>query len=273
MVAALGLRGYPGWLNRGVAHAFAKVSLPLARTLARFDDEIEPQGIHLASAQVLHELGASWERANATAPLDGPLLVVANHPGAYDALALLAAIGRSDVAVIAAERRFLRALPNLSRRLLWVGEDKSSTRSASAVRKALRHLSNGGALLHFGAGRIEPDPAFVDQHGFPLRTWRSGTGALVRGTAAVGGVVVSALVMGVHSPRVKQLLITRVAERFGISTLAALLQVTISRYRDVLATVRFAEPCLAAELMRDGSSDEQLTELVRAKAAALWSRS
>jgi hypothetical protein len=126
-------------------------------------------------------------------------------------------------------------------------------------------------VLHFGAGRIEPDPAFIQTRASPLRPWCSGTGALVRGLAASRGVVVGALVMGVHSPRVKRLLINRVAERFGISTLAALLQITVHRYREVRATVRFAEPCPAAELMRHGSSDQQLAALVQAKAESLWS--
>lgn len=269
MVAALGLRGYPGWVQYVVARAFTKASLPLGRTLARFDARIEQQGIHRASAQTLHELGATWQSSSA-APAQGPLLVVANHPGAYDALVLLAAMGRSDVAVIAAERSFLRALPSLSKRLLWVPDDRRSTQRASVVRQAFRHLSQGGALLHFGAGQIEPDPAFMQTSASPLRPWCNGTGALVRGLAAARGVVVGALVMGVHSPRVKRLLVNRVAERFGISTLAALLQITVQRYREVRATVRFSEPCPAAELMRHGTSDAQLAALVRAKAEDLW---
>ncbi|MGE5785003.1 MAG: 1-acyl-sn-glycerol-3-phosphate acyltransferase [Myxococcales bacterium] len=269
IVAALGLRNCPEWIQRGVAGAFIRVSLPLGRTLARFDARIATHGISQAAAQALQELGATWESSGAV-PSRGALLVATNHPGAYDALVLLAAMGRHDVAVLAAERSFLRALPNLSRHLLWVPDQSSNTRRASVVRRAHRHLLEGGAVLHFGAGQIEPDPAFVQNRASLLRPWCNGTGALVRGLAAAQGVVVSALVMGVHSRRVKRLLINRVAERFGISTLAPLLQITIPRYREVRAKVHFAEPYLASELMRRHSSDQKLTAWVRARAEGLW---
>lgn len=269
MVLAAGLRDVPQWLRDALARALFHASLPLARTLARFDADLESTGLHAAAATALAEFGAAWE-CSSVVPSTGPLLVVANHPGAYDALMLMAAMRRSDLAIVAAERSFLRALPNLSKRLLWVS-DSCDARRANAVRKAWRHLSSGGALLHFGAGRIEADPAFGEASQSGSLPWCQGTGALVRGAAQVRGTVVAALVMGVHSARVKRLILTRVAERFGISTLAPLLQITLRRYRDVRARVAFSDALAAAELVRLGSSDVELAELLRARSAMLSS--
>jgi putative hemolysin len=197
------------------------------------------------------------------------LLVVSNHPGAYDALILLAAVGRKDAAIVAADRSFLRALPELAAHLILVRELSDAASRALGMRRALRHLAAGGVLIHFGAGRIEVDPAFQgnDARAF-LGSWPSGTGALVRGAARAQGVVAAAVVEGVHSERAKRLLVTRLAERRGVTTLAPLLQVALPSYRDVHARVRFSDVVEALPLAV-GSSDEQTTARVRSMALSL----
>ena len=265
MVLALGLGHAPVALRRVVARAFYAVSLPLGRILAAFDERVATAGLHVAAAQALTDLAARWD-CGQRLPSSGPLLVVANHPGAYDALVLLAAMRRDDVAIIAAERSFLRALPTFSNHLLLGAQAGAG---ATSLRKALRHLARGGVLLHFGAGRIEPDPAFTKQRRPVLLSWGAGTGTLVRGTAAVNGEVVGALVSGVHSPRAKRLVVNRVAEHFGVTTLAPLLQVALPWYHDVHAHVVFSEPQPAALLACMDQSDAMVAEQVRLLVAGL----
>ena len=199
--------------------------------------------------------------------------MVTNHPGAYDALSLFAACGRDDLAIVAGDRRFLRALPALSRHLVFVQESAASVRQrARGLLRAHDHLASGGAVLHFGAGRIEPDPAFVGATGAgALLPWSPGTGALVRAAARHDGTVVVAIVAGVHSRRAKRLLVTRLAERRGITTLAPLLQVAIRRYRDVSPLVRFATARDARTLATSGE-DAAITDCVRDLAAELVNR-
>ena len=278
IVAALGLAHAPLPARAAIRAVFTAVSAPLGRALARFDRRIETVGLPGAAADFLCEQGTTWTRLGPRPPAAGPLLVVADHPGAYDALVLLAAIERDDVAIVAADRTFLRAMPALRRHLVFVPDGPSGISGrATGLRRALVHLARGGALLHFGAGRIEPDPAFpvesdralTGARAERLAPWQPGTGALVRGAARAGGVVVGAVVSGVHSARAKRLLVTRLAERRGLTTLAPLLQVALRRCRDVEAVVRFADAVDAHALAEDGE-DALAAARVREVALSLW---
>lgn len=268
MVEAVGLGRAPSWVRRAALRAFHAASLPLGQTLAKFDEAAAALGVHLAARQALTDLGAEWI-CKGSVPAQGPIVVVANHPGAFDTLVLLAALGRADVAIIAADRHFLRALPTFSEHLLLIPEAGNCAERATGLRRARRHLLRGGVLLHFGAGRIEPDPAFAPEHLPRLLRWGPGTGALVRGAGAAQGLVIAALVSGVHSPRAKRLLVTRVAERFGLTTLCPLLQIAIPRYHDVKARVSFSEPQVARTWAGSDLEDATLADQVRALAAGL----
>ena len=244
MVSALKLATAPAFAQAAARAAFLRASVPLAQVLARFDARIAALGVTRAAADALGDLSATCRRVGHAPPPTGPLLVVANHPGAYDTIALLSAIGRDDVAIIASDRAFLRALPALARHLFLVPDGESASACHGRARGLLgarRHLAAGHAVLHFGAGRIEPDPAFYSPaDGEILAPWSRGTGALVRGAAAVGGSITLALVEGVHSAAAKRLWVTRFAERRGVTTLATILQVAVRRYRRVDVAIRFA---------------------------------
>jgi hypothetical protein len=264
MVVAVGLGRAPRSLQAAAGLLFERASQPLGRVLERFDRRIGEAGLALAAAETLTELGARV-RATGEVPKRGALLVCANHPGAYDALCLLSSIERSDVAIIAHDRGFLRMLPALEPHLVFIPEHEGHGRTAG-LRRALRHLRAGGALLHFPAGAIEPDPAFPT-HGELLGAWQSGTGMLVRSLARADGHTLTAIVSGVHSPRAKSLLVTRVAEHFGITTLAPLLQVAVPAFHDVCARVTFSKACSPSASATE--SDDEITSRLRRQALAL----
>ena len=215
-------------------------SARLGRTLARFDAAVARDGIGAAAREVLASLGASVD-AVGTLPASGAVLVVTNHPGAYDAFALMASLGRDDVAFLAADRRFLRALPSMASHLVFVDDTRAFGRLAG-LRAALEWLRAGRVLVQFGAGAIEPDLRFTLPPGTPaLGPWAPGTGVLASRAAALGASVVPVLVSGVHSPRVKGLRVVQWAERRGVTTLAPLLQATLPGFRDVSVSVHIGD--------------------------------
>jgi len=233
MVAALGVRRGPVLLRRALALPFYAASRALGETLAQLDQDAAARGLPAAARRALHGFGVALHTSG-EAPSNGPQLVLANHPGAFDALALMSALGRKDLLILAADRRFLRALPGLSAHFLFVG-DAAGAR-AGALKRATTHLRRGGALLHFPAGQIEPDADFEAERSRWLGAWHPGVSALVAACARVNGSVLVAGVRGVHSPRAKRLLLNRAAERRGVTTLSPLLQM-VGRLRDVTARV------------------------------------
>ena len=256
MVVALGAGRAPRVLQRGLALPFMAASRGLAETLAAFDRELQNHGLAGAARRALERFGVALEISGEPKHI-GPRLVLANHPGAYDALALMAAIGRDDLLILAADRGFLRALPHLSKHFAFVAE--SSVARAGALKRAVSCLKRGGAVLQFPAGQIEPDANFEATGAHLLGPWRPGVNALVRACAHAEGVVVAAGVRGVHSPRAKRWRVNRWAEGRGVTTLSPLLQI-VGRLRDVEARVHVdaGEPAAALSGLAAAALHERL---------------
>jgi hypothetical protein len=253
MVTALGVRGGPALLRRGLELPFRLASRRLGETLAELDAAVVAQDLPRAAAHSLRRFGVALCESGAKVTT-GPVLVLANHPGAYDALSLMSALGRADLLILAADRGFLRALPGLSRHFSFVGE--SSAARAGALKRALSCLRRGGAVLHFPAGEIEPDADFEPDAARWLKPWQPGVSALLGACARVDGRVLAAGVRGVHSPWAKRFVLNRLAEARGITTLSPLLQM-VGGLRDVAARVHLAEVSSAKQLCQRGPKERQ----------------
>jgi len=142
-------------LIRPSAHRFAKAAV-------RFDETIAYFGFREAMRQILSYFASEIQQAgNELVPEDGPLLLVSNHPGTCDSLAIAASLPRDDLKIIASGFSLLRELPNASRHLIFTNPKVKTADNFSAVRKAIRHLHSGGSVLIFPSGRIDPDPAVL----------------------------------------------------------------------------------------------------------------
>jgi hypothetical protein len=141
-----------------LARLLDPAALVLARRLAAFDHALGPAGGSpgWVARTFLADLGTSVATSGTPVVTAGPRLFVANHPGLGDVLALLAVLDSPDLKVVARDRPFLRALPNLADRLILVPEH----RPGAVLGRVIRHLCEGGAVLSFPAGRIEADPAW-----------------------------------------------------------------------------------------------------------------
>jgi hypothetical protein len=169
ILQAFGWRGVPAlrWLVRHIARLPA---LRFAREMTLFDEAVEACGITAAARSHL-ALYVRGMRAHGMEriPREGPVLLLSNHPGMTDTLALFSSIPRADLLAIAVDRPFLRALPFASRSLIFIPDERE--KRFTAMRRAVTHLRAGGALLTFPAGEIEPDPAALPGAVQALERW------------------------------------------------------------------------------------------------------
>lgn len=208
-----------------------------ARQVRHLDDLVGSEGL---------AAGARWALRTFTrrvttigrdqVPTSGGLLVVANHPGLTDAMALVLALeSRADLKIIALDRAFLRSIPAIASRLLWVGAGDR----LALIQQARAHLNSGGALLTFPAGTIEPDPSLRDARE-ALWAWSPSVVALTRGLRVQ---VVPMAVAGVISPTALASPLARwLADPADREYAAATLQVLFRRYRDTDTRVLVGQP-------------------------------
>ena len=113
------------------------------------------------AAAALDKLGVTWSVDPAEIqrlPSSAGLVVAANHPyGGIDGLAAIAGIAarRPDLKVLATQA--LASIPALRSLLIPVdnfGRADSRAGNVRAIRVALRHVRDGGALLLFPAGEV-----------------------------------------------------------------------------------------------------------------------
>jgi putative hemolysin len=228
ILAALGWENAPvlGALVRRVAR---RPALGFAREMKAFDDAAAASGLRIAAGALLSSFArrvtvSGTERI----PPRGPALLLSNHPGMTDTLALFAAIPRPDLRVLAAERPFLRALPAVARSLIFIPERRD--RRLGAMRQAIEHLRSGGALLTFPAGVIEPDPAVLPGAVEALRGWSESTNAFLRFVPQC--TVVPLVVSGVLARRAQRHPLTLLRRRrVDRERLGAMLQVMMHTLR------------------------------------------
>ena len=130
-----------------------------------------------------------------TLPATGPLLVVSNHPGAYDLFLILASLPRDDVKAIVSEISILHRLPAFDRYFISIGPN--ATNSVAAAKAGVRQLKDGGALFLFPGGIVDPDPAFMPGAVESLERWSPSLELFLRRVPETQVVV--AIVSGVLS--------------------------------------------------------------------------
>lgn len=241
LLRAFGLGGTSRSVLRNIAgRAFRAPVRRFARQVITYDEIVGEAGLRAGGEWALEKMSGRAEIVGAeNVPREGPLLIVANHPGLADAVALFAATPRPDLRVLAAERPFLEALPSTSRHLIRVSRGARGT--SGPFREAARHLKRGGAILTFPGGRIEPDPAVLPGAGAALSNWSKSTSLFARlvPEIAVLPTVVSGVLskIALHNPLIR---LRRHPE--DRRWLAATFQMLIPAMRNVTTRVEFGRP-------------------------------
>ena len=212
----------------------------LARQVATYDRILGESGLEAGGAWALKRMARRVEvEGRENVPREGPLLLVANHPGLADTVALFATVPRPDLRVVAAERPFLDALPNTSRYLLTVAE--ASPGRFGLIRAVTRYLKGGGAVLTFPGGRIEPDPVVLPGAVEALERWSASVDLFTRLVPDLA--VVPAVVSGVLSLAALRNPLSFLRRRKkDREWLAATLQMLAPTLYGVSARIEFGQP-------------------------------
>jgi hypothetical protein len=241
-----------------------------AKQIVHYDQLVGEQGLHTASQKALDDYVQRLEiEGRHNIPESGPLLVLSNHPGMTDALVLFTSLERANMRIVAAQRPFLEALPNVSRQLISVPEEDGQR--MGVVRAVVSHLRLGGAILTFPAGQIEPDPISMPGAVESLAGWSESIAIFSRLVPELKIVV--AIVSGVLWPAATRSPITRLRrrqqdrERMG-AALQVLVQQTLPFFKPVTTRVVFSEAFTPAD-MPSSSDATSLNRVITAQARRL----
>jgi hypothetical protein len=125
------------------------------------------------------------------------LLVVANHPGTFDGLVIAAQLPRDDVKIVVRAGGFFRRLYASEYHLMYSPPPEDVAGRMLTVRRTIRHLQAGGAMIIFPGYRVSPDPAVQPGAAEHLDTWSRSLDIILRRVPATRVVVT--IVSGVLS--------------------------------------------------------------------------
>jgi hypothetical protein len=195
-----------GMMRRLLGPLFRHPANRFGRIAARMDDEARTSGISGGTRRILPDFSLKTTvRGADNIPVDGPLLIVSNHPGALDSVAIMSCIPRKDLKVLVSDVAFTHAFSVSRQYFIYVPPDTAGR--MTALRASIDHLQSGGALLLFAYADVEPDPELGPGAGESIQDWSRSIEIMLRKVpntrlqvTIVSGVLMSKFV---HSPIVK----------------------------------------------------------------------
>ncbi len=200
-------------------------------------------------------------------PSSGPLIVASNHPGTYDGFAILSRMPRNDVKLIVSGVPFFRNLPNACEHLIYSTHDTFDR--MDVLRKSIHHLKEGGALLIFPSGRIDPDPSVLPGARDGLKVWSKSVELFLRKIPE--GNLVLAITSGVLSEKFINHPLTKLFKqgherRRVMEIMQVIRQMVRRKPLNLKPKVTFAEPLLSRKLFKQSRATVHAQILNRAQA-------
>ena len=247
LVSSFGWEARP-FFARILRRFFLKPAQSFAQQMLEFDSAIQTLGLTQASRRTERHYVRDVRAFDLDRVPVGPFLALSNHPGITDTLALFCTLNRPDLKVIALDRPFLMALPNMSKQLFFVKDDPASR--MALVRQVSGYLRNGGAALTFPAGEIEPDPEVYPGAVESLQAWTDSVGVFIR--MAPETAVLPILVRNVIWDKAAKLPLLKIKktrdEREKLVAALQLLAMVMWNAKPVTVTVQLGEPITVKEL-------------------------
>src|SRR5512133_2666415 len=102
-----------------------------AHIASRFEARVPAGGLPGCARQMCADLSVRVDLCSPPdLPAEGPVLVVSNHPGAYDSIAIISHIPRPDLKLLVSDVPFLRAFPETSRWFIFIPTDSRERMAA-----------------------------------------------------------------------------------------------------------------------------------------------
>jgi len=244
---------------------FHSVTDRLARIGVTFNRNVAEVGFSRAMGLALPDfVRAIGERGVRVTPPEGPLLVVSNHPGTYDSLIITSRLRRDDACIISGDIPFLKKMPEAHRHFFFTAPDPLAR--ALAARKAIRHLQGGGAVLMYGYGSIDPDPAVYPDAEQHIEHWSPSLDLFLKSVPEASLLI--CIVSHVVSPKWRHSLLywlrrkpldRRRLVEFG----QVMFQLLFPRKLMLSPFISFGPPVGLPELRRESGSDRVLPAIIR----------
>lgn len=259
-----------GWLRGALwplawapAHRFAQLVERFERCNAEYGFSEAARG--LLERFISHVAVSGAERI----PPEGPLLVASNHPGAVDAVAIAASLPRQDLKIVVSGVPFFHSLSFIHDHLIYSAEDAHGR--MLAVRGAIRHLREGGAVLIFPSGTVDPDPAVFPFAPRSLESWSSSLALMLN--KAPGTRLLVTMVSGVLAPDCWRNPLVRLRQSFWekqklAEFIQVIQQLVLGRRFPLIPKVTFGSPLTLPELCL-GERAEDIMQAIRENARRL----
>lgn len=161
-----------------VTKIFGKMMTTMIDLAVEFDQRIEVDGIQSATKWVAEMCGTPTQAFGVeNIPLDGPVLMAANHPGYFDSTVLFSQFSRQDIKALVAVSYF-NYLPHAKPHVIYT--DNTLRGNVKAVRESIKHLQDGGLLLLFPTGLSDPDPDINPEETDQFDAWSESISLLLR---------------------------------------------------------------------------------------------
>lgn len=256
-----------GIARRWLGPLFRAPAAHFGRIFARLEREVPRSGLPGGAREILPDFSLRPRiQGREQIPASGPLLLVSNHPGAYDSLAITACVPRPDLTIAVSDVPFLRSLPETGKHFIYIPPDPDGR--TAALRACIAHLKTGGALLIFAHGEVEPDPAIMPGASESIGEWSRSIEIMLRKVPALRCLPVIA--SGVLLRRFVDNPLTRLrrlpAQRQKLGEVLQIMRQLIQP-RSVQADVRvsFGAPLEASRL----NPDELMPAVIRAARGVL----
>ena len=252
IVYALGAKK-DGILRSVLAPLLKNPATKFAKILADFYDGVITKSPSQGAIDTLPKFNVEVTRSgHPEIPMSGPHLLISNHPGGLDSVAILSCIPRADIKVLVSDVLLMRKLDYLNRHAIFV--DFKTVGGMSALRDAISHLNQGGILLLFARGEVEPDPACFSGAVESIEKWSPSIEIMLRKSPLTSVQILS--VSGAILPKFAFHPLTRLRRRPETrQKLAEVMQMVTSLYypekAKTLINIRFSEVLKAAIIPRE----------------------